>query len=151
MVRVTRAAMLAAKAVSAPSRAGRWYQANRQAVFNLVAGAGLFVVSVRGVVMRGQLKDAEKDLEASNAHLDTLQAVLTAPDSKWRSETAEALGLDAAGSKRLVDELDRAVAMANAVSAKDAVDIESLGGAVQDAAPETEAPSKAPSKPTGMI
>ncbi|KAA0154777.1 hypothetical protein FNF27_03496 [Cafeteria roenbergensis] len=132
MVRATLAAASAAKRMGATARTQRWLASNRQAVFNFIAGTALFVVSARGIISRGQLKDAEKDIEAARHHLSLLESVLTGSPSEWRDGCEEKLGLDAEGKKRLLDEMDRAVALASALAAKDAVNIEALGGRVPD-------------------
>jgi hypothetical protein len=108
----------------------RWYKANQQAVFNLLAGTGLFVVSVRGIMTRGELKDSKKEVEVLEQELSTLRDVLTGTDSEWRRQCASALGLSS--DRVLRDELDRAVALSRARVSKDAVDIESHGGTVAD-------------------
>jgi hypothetical protein len=137
----------------------RWLQSNRQAVFNLVAGTGLFVVSVRGVILRGQLRDAEQDKHDANAHRARLEALLVGSDSEWRQQCASALGLATDEAKATLDsEMNRAVSLAKALGAKDAVTIESLGGTVPDQAleraktvkPAGSSPAQ-PKKPSGLL
>jgi len=146
--RVLRAtAREAEKAAVKSGRLARWYKANQQAVFNLLAGTGLFVISVRGIMTRGELRDAQSEVEALKTEISSLQAVLTGPESEWRRACTVKLGLSS--ERDLLDELDRAVALSSARVRKDAVDIEAHGGTVHDSTPESS--KEAPSGRAGLM